>query len=128
MIVEVFKKGPYTNWNSLIFGCKPFFSKPENIDRCGMKVWTYCYAWLNNYGGKNLVEGIDFNGDYDFKMFDGYVYGKHHHTPFPLNKVFCANIIFELVHTILCGPMMTTSHGKTNVFKHLLIFFMKALL
>jgi hypothetical protein len=76
----------------------------------------------SNYGEKNLIEGINFNGDYDFKMFDGYVYGKHHHTPFPLNKAFCTNIIFELVHTILCGPMMTTSHGKTNVFLTLIIF------
>jgi hypothetical protein len=56
-------------------------------------------------------------------MFDGYVYGKHRHTPFPLNKAFCANIIFELVHTILCGPMMTTSHGKTNVFLTFIDFF-----
>lgn len=37
MIVEVFKKGAYTSWNSSIFGCKPFYSKLENIDTCGMK-------------------------------------------------------------------------------------------
>ncbi len=87
------------------------------------KIWTYHYAWLTNYGEKNLVEGIDFNGDYDFKMFDGYVYGKHHHTEFPLNNAFGTNINFGLVHTILCGPMMTTSHGKTNVLKTFIDFF-----
>jgi hypothetical protein len=33
----------------------------------------------------NLVENMDFNGDHDLSFCDGYVYGKHHHTPFPLH-------------------------------------------
>jgi hypothetical protein len=53
----------------------------------------------------NLVEGMDFNGGHDLSFYDGCVYGKHHHTPFPLSGGFCAKEILRIVHIDLCGPM-----------------------
>jgi len=33
----------------------------------------------------NLVEGMDLNDNHDLSFYDGCVYCKHHHVPFPLN-------------------------------------------
>ncbi len=30
----------------------------------------------------NFIEGMDLNGDHDLSLCDGFVHGKHHHTPF----------------------------------------------
>jgi hypothetical protein len=57
---------------------------------------------------KNLVEGMDLNGDHDLSFYDGSVYSKHHHTPFPLNRGSHAKEIIGRVHTNLCGPMITS--------------------
>jgi hypothetical protein len=65
---------------------------------------------------KNLVEGMDFNGDHDLNFCDRCVYGKHHDTPFPLSGGSCAREIFRLVYTNLCGSLGTTSHGKVKYF------------
>jgi hypothetical protein len=64
----------------------------------------------------NLVEGMDLNGDHDLNFCDGCVYGKHHYTLFPLNEGSHAKEIIGLVHTNLCGPMATTSHGRQSIF------------
>jgi len=63
----------------------------------------------------NLVEGMDFNGDHDLSFYDGCVYGKHHHTPFPLNGGSHAKEIIGLVHINLCGPMVIF-HGRQSIF------------
>ncbi len=46
-----------------------------------LEAWTCLYANFNNHGKKNLVEGMDFNGDHDLSFCDGFMYGKHHSYP-----------------------------------------------
>jgi hypothetical protein len=61
---------------------------------------------LTTMDRNNLVEGMDFNGGHDWNFYNGCVYGKHHHTPFPLNGGgSCAKEILGIVHIDLCGPM-----------------------
>jgi hypothetical protein len=63
----------------------------------------------------NLVEDMGFNGDHGLSFYDGCMYGKHHHTQFPLSGDSCAKEFFGLVHTNLCGPM-ATFHGRAKYF------------
>jgi hypothetical protein len=63
----------------------------------------------------SLVEDMDFNGDHDLSFYDGCMYGKHHHTTFPLSEGSCAKEILGLMHTNLWGPM-ATSHGEAKYF------------
>jgi hypothetical protein len=64
----------------------------------------------------NLVEGMDFNGNYDLSFYDGCVYCKHHCALFPLNGDSCAKEIIGRVHIDLCGPM-ATFHVGAKYFK-----------
>jgi hypothetical protein len=70
---------------------------------------------LTTMDKNSFVEDMDFNGDHDLSFYDGYMYGKHHHIPFPLSGSSCAKEIIGLVYTNLCGPM-ATSHGKAKYF------------
>jgi hypothetical protein len=63
-----------------------------------------------------LVEGMGLNGNHDLSFCDGCVYGKQHHTSFPLIEGFRAKEIFRFVHIDLCGPMAITSHGRVKYF------------
>jgi hypothetical protein len=59
----------------------------------------------------NLVESMDINGNHDLSFYDGCVYCKHHHAPFPLNGDSCAKEILGRMHIDLCGPMATSQVG-----------------
>ncbi len=63
----------------------------------------------------NFIEGMDLNVNHDSNFYNGCVYGKHHHTPFPLNEGSRAKEILGHVHKDLCGPM-ATSHGGAKYF------------
>jgi hypothetical protein len=63
----------------------------------------------------NFIEGMDLNGNHDLNFYNGCVYGKHHHTLFPLNEGSCAKEILGHVHRDLCG-FMATSHGRAKYF------------
>jgi transposase InsO family protein len=47
---------------------------------------------------------------------EGCVLGKHHRQPFPKEGAWRAKQALELVHTDVCGPMNTLSHGKNRYF------------
>lgn len=47
---------------------------------------------------------------------EGCVLGKHHRQPFPKEGAWRAKQVLELVHTDVCGPMNTLSHGKNRYF------------
>jgi hypothetical protein len=64
----------------------------------------------------NIIEGMDISGNHDLSFYDERVYGKYHHTSILLNKDCRAKEIFELVHTKVCDPMATTTHGRANYF------------
>jgi hypothetical protein len=59
----------------------------------------------------NIIEGMDISGNHDLNFFDECVYGKYHHTSIFFSKGFCTKEIFGPVHTNVCGPMTTTTHG-----------------
>ncbi len=73
----------------------------------------------------NIIEGMDISGNHDLSLYDECVYGKYHHTSIPLNKDFRAKEIFELVHTKVCDPMATTTHGGANYFLTFIDDFLK---
>ncbi|KAK2398761.1 putative mitochondrial protein [Trifolium repens] len=47
---------------------------------------------------------------------EGCMLGKHHRQPFPKGGAWRAKQVLELVHTDVCGPMNTLSHGKNWYF------------
>lgn len=47
---------------------------------------------------------------------EGCVFGKHHRKPFPKEGAWRAKQVLELVHTDVCGPTNTLSHGKNRYF------------
>ena len=47
---------------------------------------------------------------------EGCALGKHHRQPFPKGVRWRAKKALELVHTDVCGPMSTLSHGKNRYF------------
>jgi transposase InsO family protein len=47
---------------------------------------------------------------------EGCMLGKHHRQPFPKGGAWRAKQVLELVHTDVCGPMNTLSHGKNRYF------------
>ncbi|GKG01024.1 hypothetical protein Tco_0305729, partial [Tanacetum coccineum] len=47
---------------------------------------------------------------------EGCALGKHHRKPFPKGVAWRAKEILELVHTDLCGPMRSPSHGNNLYF------------
>lgn len=47
---------------------------------------------------------------------EGCMLGKHYRQPFPKEGVWRAKQVLELVHTDVCGPMNTLSHGKNMYF------------
>ncbi len=40
---------------------------------------------LTTMDKNNLIEGMDLNENHDLNFCDGCMYGKHHHTSFPLS-------------------------------------------
>ncbi len=79
---------------------------------------------LTTMDKSNLVEGMNFNGDY-MSFCDGFVYGKQHcmmYFQFPLCGGPCAKEMFGVVHTNLCDPM-ATSHGGAKYFLTFIVDF-----
>jgi hypothetical protein len=55
-------------------------------------------------------------GLFEFKFkhnpfYEGYVFNKHPYIPYPTNLATKATKLLDLLHTNLCSPMQTPSHG-----------------
>lgn len=44
-------------------------------------------------------------------FYEGYVFNKHPCIPYPTNLAIRATKLLDLLHTNLCSPMQTPSHG-----------------
>jgi hypothetical protein len=72
---------------------------------------------FDNHEKKNIVEGMDLNGDHDLSFYDRCVHAsKQYCTPFLLSGDFHAKEILGLVHTNLFGFMITTFHEGAKYF------------
>lgn len=69
---------------------------------------------------KKMVYGLSIIEE-KFGVCEGCMLGKHHRQPFPKEGVWRAKQGLELVHTDVCGPMTTLSHGKTGILSCLLM-------
>ncbi|XP_058722251.1 uncharacterized protein LOC131594177 [Vicia villosa] len=64
---------------------------------------------------KKMVYGLP-RIEEKYGVCEGCVLGKHHRQPFPKEGAWRAKQVLELVHTDVCGPMNTLSHGKSRYF------------
>ncbi len=84
---------------------------------CGIRYSNmFLCGLLTTMDKNNLVESMDLNENHDLNFCDGCLYGKHHHTSFPLSGDKRAKEIIGLVHTNLCGPIARTFHGGAKYF------------
>ncbi len=63
-----------------------------------------------------MVDGMDLKEMSLHHTCEGSVKGKHQRTSFPKDRVTSASQLLEIVHTDVCGPMKTTSHGGVRYF------------
>lgn len=64
---------------------------------------------------KNMVHGLSKIEEMQH-VCEGCALGKHHRQPFPKGVAWRAKQPLELVHTDVCGPMSTISHGNNRYF------------
>jgi transposase InsO family protein len=57
-----------------------------------------------------------FHLHHNLQHCEAYVKGKLQSTSFPKDGATRASQLLEIVHTDVCGPMKTTSHGGTRYF------------
>jgi hypothetical protein len=80
----------------------------------GAMFWHERLGHLNMASLKELDAMVD---DMNLKevslhhVCDGCIKGKHKKMSFPKDEATRASQLLEIVHTDVCGPMMTTSHG-----------------
>jgi len=63
-----------------------------------------------------MVDGMNLKEMLLHNICEGCVKGKHQRTSFPKDGATRATQLLEIVHTDVCGPMKTTSHGGAQYF------------
>ena len=63
-----------------------------------------------------MVQGLPSHIEEKNEVCEGCALGKHHRQPFPKGVAWRAKEVLELVHTDLCGPMRTSTHGGNMYF------------
>ncbi len=63
-----------------------------------------------------MVDGMNLKEVLLHHICEGCVKGKHQRTSFPKDGATRASQLLEIVHTDVCGPMKTTSHGGARYF------------
>lgn len=70
---------------------------------------------LSHMCQQHMVRGMS-NIKKEDQLCEACVFGKHHRNSFPTGGSWRASKPLELVHTDLCGPMRTTTHGGNRYF------------
>ena len=83
-------------------------------------LWHKRYGHLNFHSlkvlhQKGMAYGLPRIEEHN-EVCEGCALGKQHRQPFPKGVAWRAKNILELVHTDVCGPMRTTSHGGNKYF------------
>lgn len=96
-----------------------FALKAESVDESWL--WHRRLGHLNFHGlkllcQKNMVQGLPTCIEEKNEVCEGCALGKHHRKPFPKGVAWRAKEVLELVHTDVCGPMTTPSHGENKYF------------
>ena len=84
------------------------------------------HLWHQRYGhlglknlrmlrDKELVQGLKFQSSQESTFCDGCAKGKQKRMPFPKESSRATEIL-EIVHSDVCGPMQTKSHGGNRYF------------
>jgi hypothetical protein len=82
-------------------------------------LWHERLGHLNMASLKELdamVDGMNLKEMPLHHICEGCVKGKHQRTSFPKDGATRASELLEIVHTDVCGPMRTTSHGGARYF------------
>jgi hypothetical protein len=80
----------------------------------GAMLWHERFGHLNMASLKELdamVDGMNLKEVLLHHICEACVKGKHQRTSFPKDGATRASQFLEIVHTDVCGPMRTTSHG-----------------
>ena len=83
-------------------------------------LWHFRFGHLNFNGlrllaKKEMVTGLPLLGDFN-QLCEGCILGKMHRDSFPMGKSCRAQQPLELVHSDICRPMETVSHGGNRYF------------
>ncbi len=70
---------------------------------------------LRNMSSKGTVRGLDFSANEKMEFCETCVKGKQTQTSFPHSKRR-SNVLLEIVHTDICGPMRVKSKGGSLYF------------
>jgi hypothetical protein len=82
-------------------------------------LWHEKLGHLNMASLKELdamVDGMNLKEVSLHHICEGCVKGKHQRTSFLKDGATMASQLLEIVHTNVCGPMKTTSHGGARYF------------
>jgi hypothetical protein len=85
----------------------------------GAILWHERLGHLNMASLKELdamVDGMNLKEVSLHRICEGCVKCKHQRTSFPKDRATRASQLLEIVHTNVCGPMRTTSHGEAPYF------------
>ncbi len=85
----------------------------------GAMLWHERLGHLNMASFKELgamVDGMNLKEVPLHHICEACVKGKHQRTSFPKDGATKASQLLEIVHTNVCGPMRTTSHGGARYF------------
>ncbi len=63
-----------------------------------------------------MVDGMNLKEMSLHHICEGCIKGKHQRILFPKDGAPMASQLLEIVHTDVCGPMRTTSHGGARYF------------
>jgi len=83
----------------------------------GAMFWHERFGHFNMASLKELdamVDGMNLKKMSLHQICEGCIKGKHQRTSFPKDGATRASQLLEIVHTDVCGPMRTTSHGGTR--------------
>jgi len=82
-------------------------------------LWHERLGHLNMASLKELdamLDGMNLKEVSLHHICEGYVKGKHQITSFPKDRATRVSQLLEIVHTNVCKPMITTSHGAVRYF------------
>jgi hypothetical protein len=80
----------------------------------GAMFWHERLGHLNMVSLKEMdamVDGMNLKEVPLHHIYEGYIKSKHQRTSFPQDGTTKVSQLLEIVHTDMCGPMRTTSHG-----------------
>jgi hypothetical protein len=63
-----------------------------------------------------MVNGMNLKEVPLHHVCEACIESKHQRVSFPKNEAIRASKLLEFVHSDVCGPMKTTSHGETRYF------------